>query len=90
MLPERNASSMPVDAFDAQRGRVVEYESDRGLGTLVSVDRTGRDGTAYLFHCTEIVDGNREIANGVDVTFRVGAVGPGRWEATDVRSIAGT
>ncbi|MEZ5379764.1 MAG: hypothetical protein R2733_24940 [Acidimicrobiales bacterium] len=73
--------------FDQQRGRVVAFESPRGVGTVAVADP---DGASYPFHCTNIADGTREIADGAAVTFRVVAVGPGVWEAVDVQAIGPT
>ena len=65
-------------AFELSFGRVLDYSSERGLGTLVATD--GADRAIYDFHCTTIADGSREIADGAEVVFRVchqlhGAVG---------------
>ena len=74
----------PVDEFVIRLGRVVDYHSDRGLGTLAATSATGHEQT-YPFHCTAIADGGREIAEGTPVSFLVGPVGPGIWEAIEVR-----
>ncbi len=74
-------------AFEGHTGRVIDYASDRGLGTLVSTDASGGDGRIYSFHCTNIADGSREIADGAAVVFRVHAVGPGVWEAVEVQTV---
>lgn len=48
----------------AFRGVVSEFDSGRGLGTLIATD-----GRAYVFHCIEIADGTRDIATGTAVMF---------------------
>jgi cold shock CspA family protein len=61
-------------------GRVVEFDDDRGFGTID--DESGR---RLFFHCTAIADGTRTIAGGTDVEFEVVAGHLGRWEAASVR-----
>jgi cold shock CspA family protein len=63
----------PVD------GVVAEFDDRRGLGTI-----TTGDGTTYIFHCTQIADGTRSIANGTRVVFDVRPGGRGQWEATAI------
>ncbi len=65
-------------------GRVVSFDVRQGLGTL-----EGTDGARYPFHCTRIVDGNRDVAVDTHVTFRVVPGHQGRWEADAVRRAAG-
>jgi hypothetical protein len=48
------------------RGRVVEFDEHRGLGT-VSLPT----GDTYMFHCVEILDGSRRIVVGTDVEFHI-------------------
>jgi cold shock CspA family protein len=71
----------PIGAAGAAtEGRVVAFDSKRGLGEI-----RGTDGRSYPFHCTKIADGSREIPLGVPVEFDV-APGPlGRWEAVEIR-----
>lgn len=71
----------PTEAAGAAReGKVVAFDSKRGLGEI-----QGDDDCAYPFHCTKIADGTREIPVGEAVEFRV-APGPlGRWEAVEIR-----
>jgi cold shock CspA family protein len=64
------------------RGRVTEFDEERGLGTV-----TADDGTAYSFHCTRIADGTRTIAVGTDVTFEVVPGLAGRWEAAQLAGV---
>ncbi len=61
-------------------GVVVEFDPDRGLGTVTTSD----DGVSFPFHCTVIADGTRTIDEGTEVSFVVGPGGPGRWEAFDL------
>lgn len=62
-------------------GVVVAFDADVGLGLV------GSEGVDWLFHCTTITDGTRQIASGTAVRFEVRAGGPGRWEAFDVTAI---
>jgi cold shock CspA family protein len=58
------------DAFGQPRfGRVVEFEPQRGLGTLKETSAKVSDGRSYSFHCTAIADGLRAIETGTDVVF---------------------
>jgi CspA family cold shock protein len=59
-------------------GTVAQFDDGAGLGTIV-----GADGTAYPFHCTQIADGTRTIAEGTAVTFEL-LPRLGRWEATTI------
>jgi cold shock CspA family protein len=62
-------------------GTVTAFDEHVGLGTV-----TGDDGTAYLFHCVEIVDGTRTIAVGTAVSFeRLAKLG--RYEASAVAPV---
>jgi cold shock CspA family protein len=63
---------------DRQRGRVVSFDAESGLGTVESID-----GVAHLFHCIEISDGTRDIAVGSEVSFGLLAKF-GRYEAADI------
>lgn len=69
---------------DGAQGTVESFDADSGLGAVVSTD-----GQRFDFHCTAIVDGSRQIADGQTVSFTVGPVGPGRWEARRVTPIPG-
>ena len=62
-------------------GVVTAFDADVGVGWLES------DGVEWLFHCTTITDGTRQIAPGTRVQFEVRAGGPGRWEAFHVAAI---
>ena len=62
-------------------GVVVAFDADVGLGSVDS------EGVEWLFHCTTIADGTRQITPGTPVRFEVRAGGPGRWEAFDVTAI---
>jgi len=71
---------VPAVNGKAVDGRVVAFDSKRGLGEI-----HGDDDRDYPFHCTKIGDGTREIPVGVQVEFTV-APGPlGRWEAVAIR-----
>ena len=60
-------------------GTVASFDVDAGLGEVAA-----DDGSRFAFHCTAIAGGPRTIEPGARVAFRVGAGGPGRWEAFEV------
>ena len=60
-------------------GKVTAYDSHVGLGTVEA-----ETGEQYLFHCTQITDGTREIAVGEAVTFVVRTDRPKGPEAYEV------
>jgi cold shock CspA family protein len=64
------------------RGVVTSFDQHVGLGHIAS------DGTDYLFHCTQIANGSRTIAVGIEVHFTVRAGRLGRWEAAAVAPVA--
>ena len=57
-------------------GTVASFDHAAGLGVVEN-----SDGLTWLFHCTSIADGSRDIAVDTKVGFEVAAAGPGRWEA---------
>lgn len=65
-------------------GTVLDFDADVGLGTI-GVD----DGRSWIFHCTAIADGSRQIAIGTAVGFELQAGGPGVWEAAHVTPMNG-
>lgn len=69
-----------TEAAHARRrvGTVSAFDSASGLGVVL-----GEDGVDYPFHCIEIADGSREIADGTAVRFSVLAK-LGRYEAADI------
>ncbi len=52
------------------------FDEEAGLGEVEA-----EDGRLYLFHCTEIAGGTRQISAGEDVVFEVGEGHLGVWEA---------
>lgn len=46
-------------------GRVTQFDQVKGLGTV-----TADNGTAYVFHVIEIVDGTRTVELGQAVRFQ--------------------
>ena len=69
---------MPV-LTDRRTGTVERFDDPAGYGTVV--DGGGR---SWFFHCTQIADGTRTIAEGTAITFQP-AAGPMGWEAHDLR-----
>jgi cold shock CspA family protein len=59
-----------------QIGQVESFDKEVGLGEL----RAG-DGRLYRFHCTQIVDGTRDIPAGAQVAFVTAPGHAGTWEA---------
>jgi cold shock protein len=64
---------------ERRQGTVDRFDDPAGYGTVVDAD-----GRAWFFHCTQIADGTRTIAEGAVVTFEP-AAGPMGWEAHDLR-----
>ncbi len=64
------------------RGRVVEFDVERGLGAIES-----ESGERVIFHCTQIADGSRVIADGAEVTYELLAK-LGRYEASAIAVVA--
>lgn len=62
-----------------REGVVVGFDPRSGLGTVRDLD-----GFSLPFHCVEIADGSRSIAEGCRVTFRV-AFRVVRAEAVELR-----
>jgi cold shock CspA family protein len=60
-------------------GTVSRFDDAAGLGEV-----QGEDGRTYPFHCTQIADGTRTIAEGTAVEFDVWAR-LGRYEAAALR-----
>jgi cold shock CspA family protein len=58
------------------KGVVTEFDEAVGLGAV-----TADDGAVYGFHCTQIADGSRTIADGTRVCFGVVPWHQGRYEA---------
>ena len=64
-------------------GEVVEFDDDRGLGSVKIGERT------VPFHCTAITDGSRHVDVGTIVVLTLGAGRLGRVEARWVRPLPG-
>ena len=60
-------------------GRVASFDAAVGLGEIES-----STGERHRFHCIEIADGTRDIAQGADVSFDV-LLKFGRVEAANIR-----
>lgn len=63
---------------DDRRGEVVSFDEAVGLGEVEA------GGQRWRFHCTQIADGTRTIAQGTPVRFRVVPARHGTWEAIEV------
>ena len=63
-------------------GTVVAFDDHAGIGAI-EVAR----GQRYSFHCTQIADGSRTIAQGASVRFTVVAGHLGAWEAAGVEQL---
>lgn len=63
------------------RGRVVEFDIERGLGVIES-----EAGERVIFHCTQIADGSRVISDGAQVTYDLLAK-LGHYEATAITAV---
>ncbi len=74
--------SGPLMPGSAQRGQVAEFDVDRGLGVIES-----EAGERVIFHCTQIADGSRIIAENTPVTFELLAK-LGRYEATAITPVS--
>jgi cold shock CspA family protein len=61
-------------------GTVTAFDEARGLGLI-----TSDEGVAFVFHCTQIADGTRVIAERTPVTFEL-LCKLGRYEATAIRN----
>ena len=59
-------------------GVVTAFDAERGVGTV-----TGADGHPFVFHCTALTDGSREVEVGREVLFVVRPA-HGRLEAASV------
>ena len=70
---------MAIASLGTRTGSIRAFDDHRGLGEI-TVD----DGTILPFHCTQIADGTRTIAEGTPVRFDVVAGRLGRWEASSV------
>ncbi|MGH9157445.1 MAG: cold shock domain-containing protein [Acidimicrobiales bacterium] len=64
------------------RGRIVEFDEEKGTGHVESLD-----GRRLFFHCTAIADGSRTIEVGADVAFTAKASHMGQWEATAIETL---
>ncbi len=60
-------------------GTVIDFDVEVGLGGIET-----SSGQRWIFHCTQIADGSRNIDVGRKVTFVIGAGAPGQWEAFDI------
>jgi cold shock CspA family protein len=53
----------------AELGRIVEFDEHRGIGWIEPQGAT--EEAPVMFHCIEIADGSRSIAQGAEVIYRV-------------------
>jgi CspA family cold shock protein len=59
-------------------GSVTSFDGAVGLGVVTTDDEVD-----YPFHCTQILDGSRDIEVGTSVSFEL-APRLGRWEAVEL------
>jgi cold shock CspA family protein len=66
-------------------GNISSFDTDRGIGTIrpVNLHAHGTGAMELLFHCIEIADGSRHIAEGTPVSYRLG-LKLGRPEAFEI------
>lgn len=64
-------------------GIVSSYDSAAGLGEVES-----SSGVSYVFQCTQIANGSREVPVGAKVIFDMIVAGPGSWEAGNLVVLA--
>jgi hypothetical protein len=60
-------------------GRVVAFDSKRGLGEIEE-----GDGVRRSFHCTQVTDGSRSVPLGATVRYVLVPASLGAWEAAEV------
>jgi hypothetical protein len=60
-------------------GRVVAFDSKRGLGEIEE-----GDGMRRAFHCTQVADGSRSVSLGATVRYVLVPASLGAWEAAEV------
>jgi cold shock CspA family protein len=70
--------------WSTHRGEVVAFDRHRGLGEVA--DGQGR---RFRFHCSQILDGTRDIPVGARVDFEVVPGHLGSWEAVALRPAGG-
>ncbi|MHB8439550.1 MAG: hypothetical protein ACYDD4_10350 [Acidimicrobiales bacterium] len=63
-------------------GTVTGFDQERGLGTV-----TDTDGGRWPFHCTELTDGTRTVAEGTRVGFVAAPGHGGRLEARQLTAV---
>lgn len=68
--------------FELATGVVAAFDEPRGLGTIRAAD-----GAELPFHCTQIADGSRTIAEGERVRYVVVPGHLGRWEAAGISEV---
>jgi CspA family cold shock protein len=66
------------------QGKVESFDPEVGLGEVRALD-----GRRYPFHCTEIVDGTREIDPGTNVEFLAAPGHRGTWQALSLKRGSG-
>jgi cold shock CspA family protein len=59
-------------------GTVTAFDERRGLGTISA------EGVEHAFHCTQLVDGTRNVRAGERVEFQVVPGRRGDWEAAEI------
>ena len=64
------------------RGTVADFDAHVGLGVI-----RAEDGRELGFHCTQLLDGTRDVEVGAAVRFDVVAGHLGTWEAAHVEKL---
>ena len=64
------------------KGTVADFDAHVGLGTV-----RAEDGRELEFHCTQLLDGTRDVEVGAAVRFEVVAGHLGKWEAARVEKL---
>ena len=72
-------SSWPIGSRVVSQGTILEFDADRGIGTVEDVS-----GRRLFFHCTAISDGTRNVDVGMTVTFSLAAGHRGLLEARGI------
>ena len=73
---------MSIPTGEVRSGTVADYDDAAGYGELLDAA-----GERWWFHCTSIATGDRAIAVGASIRFRLQPGHLGRYEAIDVNEV---